>query len=98
MGDINKMKKISFKDLIYEKVLTSAGRRRLHPETFAVEYDGEEHFPLNDANHIRSAISYFHKCPKDKQEELAEKIFKKAKKYGIEIDEDAEVYKVYYGE
>jgi len=92
------MKKFSFKDLISEKVLTSAERRRLHPETFGVEYDGEEHFPLNDANHVRSAISYFHKCPKNKQKELAEKIFEKAKKFGIEIGEDTDVYKVYHNE
>jgi hypothetical protein len=90
------MKKISFSSLLKEKVLSSDDRRRLHPETFGVKYDGEEHFPLNDEAHIISAISYFHKCPKNKQEELARNIFKKAKQYNIEIGEETDVYKVYY--
>ena len=48
---------------------------------------------MNDEEHVRSAISYFHKCPKDKQKSLAQKIVKAAKKFGVEISEKSKVMK-----
>lgn len=78
---------------INESKLSAADKKKLHPETFGAKYDGEEKYPLNDEEHVRSAISYFHKCPKDKQKSLARKIVKAAKKFGVEVSEKSKVMK-----
>lgn len=48
-------------------------------------------YPLTDAAHVRSAISYFHKAPPGKKRALAARIKKAANKYGVEIDPSSEV-------
>lgn len=78
---------------VSESKLSADEKKKLHPETFGAKYDGEEKYPLNDEEHVRSAISYFHKCPKDKQAGLAKKIVKAAKKFGIEISDKSKVMK-----
>jgi hypothetical protein len=81
------------KKIYGESKLSTADKKKLHPETFGAKYNGEEKYPLNDEEHVRSAISYFHKCPKDKQKSLAQKIVKAAKKFGVEISEKSKVMK-----
>ena len=80
-------------DLINESKMSAEERKKLHPETFGAKYDGEEKYPLNDEEHVRSAISYFHKAPEAKRKSLAKKIVKAAKKFGIEISEKSKVMK-----
>ena len=50
-------------------------------------------FPLIDANHVRMAIRYFNSAPAEYKHELAVRICRAAKKYGVEISEDSPVYK-----
>lgn len=50
-------------------------------------------YPLTDANHVRSAISYFSKAPAEYKHSLAVRICRAAKKYGVEISKDSPVYK-----
>jgi len=76
-----------------ESTLSAKDKSKLHPETFGTKYNGEEKYPLNDEEHVRSAISYFSKCPKDKQKALAGKIVKAAKKFGVKVGEDSKVMK-----
>jgi hypothetical protein len=45
---------------------------------------------MPDKNHVRSAISYFSKCPSKYKSELAKNIHKKAKQYGWDL-KDSEV-------
>lgn len=80
-------------DVMNESKMSAEERKKLHPETFGAKYDGEEKYPLNDEEHVRSAISYFHKAPEDKRKSLAKKIVKAAKKFGIEISEKSKVMK-----
>ena len=50
-------------------------------------------YPLTDANHVRSAISYFGKAPAKYKHSLAIRICRAAKKFGVEISKDSPVYK-----
>ena len=53
----------------------------------------ERKFPLTDAKHVRSAISYFHTCPEDKKAQLAKRIKSAAKKFGVEISPNSPITK-----
>lgn len=53
-------------------------------------------FPINDEEHVRAAIGYFSKHPwkpEEHKEEAAKRILSAAKKFGIEVSEDSDVYK-----
>lgn len=50
-------------------------------------------YPLTDADHVRSAISYFGKAPAKYKHELAVRICRAAKKFGVEISKDSPVWK-----
>lgn len=58
----------------------------------------ERKFPLTDANHVRSAMRYFKSCPPEKRKALAKRILSAAKKYGVDISEDSDVYKAAHNE
>ena len=50
-------------------------------------------YPLIDADHVRSAISYFNKSPAKYKHSLAVRICRAAKKFDIEISKDSPVWK-----
>lgn len=72
-----------------EENLTVKERNAMKESQFGIPE--ERKFPLNDAAHVRSAISYFHKAPQAKKRLLAMRISKAAKKFGVEISPDSEV-------
>jgi hypothetical protein len=70
-----------------EEKLSSNERENLDKNDFGfVDSDGKGHYPLNDENHVRSAITQFNKCPEKYKSVLRKNILKKAKKYGITIN------------
>ena len=50
-------------------------------------------YPLTDANHVRMAIRYFNSAPAKYKHELAVRVCRAAKKFGVEISEDSPVWK-----
>ena len=50
-----------FDRIIMEAELSAEERNNLKASQFGLPE--ERKFPLTDANHVRSAISYFHTCP-----------------------------------
>lgn len=89
------MRKIEFADgsigYLAEEKATSAKERNALPDS-AFGLPDERKYPLTDAAHVKSAISYFHKCPEAKKPILAKNILKACKKYHVEINKDAEWY------
>ena len=81
----------TFREYLEEEVLSSSDRKKMPSSSFGLPK--EKKFPLNDAAHVRSAISYFHTCPADKKKTLARKIRAACHKFGIEINKDANWYK-----
>ena len=73
------------------EALTSEARAALPKGTFGLPEEGK--YPLEDAGHVRSAISYFHKCPEEKRSALASRIKARAKELGVTIGPDALVNK-----
>ena len=75
--------------------LDSEDRDELRKDQFAyVDGDGGEHLPINDESHVRNAIARFNQTDfesKTKKEEARKKILRAAERYGIEVDEDANV-------
>lgn len=74
---------------IFEAELTTKERKELKESQFGIPEDRK--YPLTDANHVRSAISYFSKAPVGKKRALAKRIYEAAKKYGVTISPDSEV-------
>lgn len=74
-----------------EAELSTKERNKLDDSQFGIPEDRK--YPLTDANHVRSAISYFGKAPQGKKRSLAKRIKEAAKKYGVEINPDSEVAK-----
>ena len=78
--------------IIYnEEKLSTNDRNELPASMYGLP--SEKKYPLNDANHVRSAMAYFSHCDKDKKKELARNIMKAAKKHGVKVSQDSEVYK-----
>ena len=61
-----------FDRIIMEAELSTEERNELKASQFGLPE--ERKFPLTDAKHVRSAISYFHTCPEDKKAQLAKRI------------------------
>ena len=74
-----------------EEKLSTKDRKELPASIYGLP--SEKKYPLNDANHVRSAMAYFNHCDKNKKKELARNIMKAAKKFNVEVSEDSEVYK-----
>ena len=73
--------------------LDAEDRDNLRKNQFAYD-DGGEHLPINDESHVRNAIARFNQTDfqsKTKKEEARKKILRAAKRFGIEVDEDANV-------
>ena len=80
-----------FDRIIMEAELSAEERNELKASQFGLPE--ERKFPLTDATHVRSAISYFHTCPENKKAQLAKRIKSAAKKFRIEINPDSPVMK-----
>lgn len=74
-----------------EKKLDSKDRKEMSKTEFGIPE--LKKYPLNDAAHVKSAISYFSKAPSKYKHSLALKIIKAAKKYGVEVSKTSDVYK-----
>lgn len=80
-----------FDRIIMEAELSAEERNNLKASQFGLPE--ERKFPLTDAKHVRSAISYFHTCPEDKKAQLAKRIKSAAKKFGVEISPNSPIAK-----
>lgn len=66
---------------VFEAALTSEERNNLQTKTFGIPELRK--YPLNDKNHVISAIRYFNHVDKEHEAELARNIIKAMKKYNI---------------
>jgi hypothetical protein len=77
--------------------LTTKSRDRLSDSSFAyVDREGERHLPINDADHVRNAISRFNQTDfqsKTAKHEAAGRILAAAKRHDIEVDDSSDVAK-----
>jgi hypothetical protein len=77
--------------------LTTEARDRLRDSSFAyIDSDGERHLPINDADHVRNAISRFNQTDfqsKTAKHSAARRILAAAKRHDIEVDEASDVAK-----
>lgn len=80
-----------FDRIIMEAELSAEERNELKASQFGLPE--ERKFPLTDATHVRSAISYFHTCPENKKAQLAKRIKSAAKKFGVEISPNSPIMK-----
>lgn len=80
-----------FDQFLMEAELSTKERNELDDSQFGLPEDRK--YPLTDAAHVKSAISYFHKCPEGKKKRLAARIRRAAKKFDVAIGEDVEVNK-----
>jgi len=75
--------------------LDSQDREKLRSTQFAyVDSEGGEHLPIDDASHVRNAMARFNQTEfqsKAAKERARRKILTAAKRYGIEVDEDANI-------
>jgi nucleoside diphosphate kinase len=73
------------------EAMNAKERNSLSDSQFGLPEDRK--YPMPDAKHVRSAIKLFGHCEESKKPQLAKRIVKFAKKYGVEIPKDSEVYK-----
>ena len=75
--------------------LTTKARDQLRKSDFAyVDADGEGHLPINDASHVRNAIARWNQTEFQSvsaKENARKKILRAAKRFDVEIGEDARV-------
>jgi hypothetical protein len=75
--------------------LDEKDRDKLRSNQFAyVDRDGGEHLPIHDESHVRNAISRFNQTDFESdtaKDEARRKILRAAERFGIEVDEDANV-------
>jgi hypothetical protein len=75
--------------------LSAKSRDRLRSDQFAyVDRDGGEHLPVHDASHTRNAIARFGQTAfesKAAKERARRKIIAAAKRFDIDVSDDAEV-------
>jgi hypothetical protein len=75
--------------------LDTAARDKLRRDQFAyVDAEGEGHLPINDASHVRNAISRWNQTDfpsKAARERARKKIVAAARRHDIEISDEDEV-------
>src|SRR5437879_1069883 len=75
--------------------LSTRARVKLRKTDFVyVDSDGEGHLPINDASHVRNAMARWNQTEFESvaaKESARRKIMRAAKKYDIDVDEDARV-------
>ena len=73
--------------------LDTKDRDKLRSDQFAyVDTDGGEHLPINDASHVRNAISRFNQTEFESvaaKERARKKILAAAGRYDIEVEDDS---------
>ena len=73
--------------------LDTQARDKLRSNQFAyVDRDGGEHLPINDASHVRNAISRFNQTEFESvaaKERARKKILAAAGRYDIEVEDDS---------
>lgn len=82
-------------DIIQEKTLSSKDRKELSDSDYGIPELRK--YPLTDKKHVSAAITYFNKCEKKYQPELARNIIKKIKQYDMhpEVSKDNDFYPYY---
>ena len=70
------------KDIV-EKALYSKERKELSPSDYGLPDKCK--YPMTDAAHVQSAIRFFNYVSEDDEQELAQNIIKKAKKFNVPI-------------
>ena len=75
----------------YLMEMTKKERDAIPESKFGLEE--ERKYPLDSAEHVRSAIKLFGHCPENRKHHLAKRIIAAAKKHGVEVKETTEVYK-----
>ena len=77
--------------------LKTKARDRLRSNQFAyVDQEGGEHLPIHDESHVRNALARFNQThfeSKAAKTRARRKILRAAERFGIEVDEDANVRK-----
>jgi hypothetical protein len=77
--------------------LSAKQRDKLDKDEFAyVDKDGGEHLPINDADHIRTALARWNQTffeSRSAKDLAAKKIIRAAKRHDIEVDNDSDVAK-----
>ena len=63
--------------------LNAKQRQALPDEIFGIPEDRS--FPMPDAKHVKSAISFFHKAPENKKKELAKNIARRVNELNIKV-------------
>ena len=83
-----------FASIVSEGKLSAKDRDKLDSSQFGLPR--ERKYPLNDENHIRSAIMFFKHCPPNNRNELATNINKRLKELDlhIEVGRDNPFYKL----
>ena len=75
--------------------LKTSERKDLPDSAFAyIDRDGERHLPINDADHVRNAISRFDQTDfqsRTAKEEARKRIVAAAKRHDIEVADDSDV-------
>ena len=75
--------------------LDTKSRERLRDSSFAyIDGEGERHLPINDADHVRNAISRFNQTDfesKTAKHSAARRILDAAKRHDIEVDDASDV-------
>jgi hypothetical protein len=75
--------------------LSADQRDDLRKDQFAyVDRDGGEHLPIHDESHVRNAISRWNQTDFQSdtaKDEARRKILRAAERFGIEVDEEANV-------
>lgn len=64
-----------------EEELSTEDRKNLKASTFGLPK--QRKYPLNDARHVISAITYFNKCDPSDEEELARNINRAIRKFNL---------------
>ena len=77
--------------------LDTQDREKLRDSQFAyIDSKGERHLPIPDESHVRNAIARFNQTEfesKAAKDRARRKVLSAATKYGIEVDDDANVAK-----
>ena len=76
---------------VEESYINEMKRSELPDSAFGLK--SQRKYPLDTAQHVNSAIRLFGHCPESQKKELAKRISRKAKEYGIKIPETTQVYK-----
>lgn len=80
-------------EVVDEATLTTKERNELPASVFGIP--SMRKYPLNDADHVKSAIKLFGHCPEDHEKELAGNIKSAMRKYDIPFDSVGKDNKLY---